>query len=221
MPTQELKDYYELLQIPPNANADEVKKAYRKLAFKYHPDTNTDNEFAAQHFQDLQEAYAIISNPTQRKKYDTERWLAGMSNRATEQEHITPQWMLKEVIKLHNYLTDIDTHRTSQMAIHSYLTQLFSDNRMAVLKTENEQAVNEGIVKLVLQATSGLRHEYLTTLAEKLLQLVDNESVTAQQLHNTLHKRKRAEQFRRWQPAIIIAVTLLIAYCMYLWGSTL
>ena len=216
---QELKDHYEILQIPPDANADEVKKAYRKLAFKYHPDTNGNDELAAQHFQNLQEAYAVIGDSAQRKKYDTERWLAGMSNRATEQEHITPDWMLKEVIKLHNYLTDIDTDRTSQLAIHSYLTQLFSDNRMAVLKKDGDMSVNEGIVKLVLQATVGLKYEYLQPLTEKLLQLVDNESITARQINTALKKRKRKEALNKWQPVIVIAITLLIVYAMYLWGK--
>lgn len=66
----EYKDYYKVLGINKNASQDEIKKAYRKLALKYHPDKNPDNKEAEAQFKLANEAYEVLGNPEKRKKYD-------------------------------------------------------------------------------------------------------------------------------------------------------
>ncbi len=67
----EFKDYYKTLGVSKDATADEIKKAYRKLAMKYHPDRNPDNKQAEEKFKEITEAHEVISDPEKRKKYDT------------------------------------------------------------------------------------------------------------------------------------------------------
>ncbi len=65
------KDYYEVLGVPRDADAKAIKKAYRKLAMKYHPDRNPGKEKDAGHrFKEINEAYAILGDPEKRKQYD-------------------------------------------------------------------------------------------------------------------------------------------------------
>ncbi len=64
------KDYYEILGIHRDADTGTIKKAYRKLAKKYHPDTNADNPQAEKMFKDVTEAYNILSDPEKKKLYD-------------------------------------------------------------------------------------------------------------------------------------------------------
>ncbi len=63
------RDYYEILGIPKNASKDEIKKAYRKLAMKYHPDRNKAPD-AAEKFKEISESYAVLSNDQKRAQYD-------------------------------------------------------------------------------------------------------------------------------------------------------
>ena len=66
----EKRDYYEVLGVGKNANADEIKKAYRKAAIKYHPDKNPGDKEAEEKFKEAAEAYDVLSNPDKRARYD-------------------------------------------------------------------------------------------------------------------------------------------------------
>ena len=65
------RDYYKTLGIDKNATQEEIKKAYRKLAVKYHPDKNKGDQTAENKFKEVAEAYEVLKDPEKRKKYDT------------------------------------------------------------------------------------------------------------------------------------------------------
>jgi curved DNA-binding protein len=64
------KDYYKILKVRKDASADEMKKAYRKLAMKYHPDRNKGDAVAEERFKEINEAYAVLGDTEKRKQYD-------------------------------------------------------------------------------------------------------------------------------------------------------
>lgn len=64
------RDYYEVLGVSKDASEQDIKKAYRKMAMKYHPDRNPDNKEAEEKFKEVNEAYEVLSSPDKRKRYD-------------------------------------------------------------------------------------------------------------------------------------------------------
>jgi len=68
-----MKDYYKLLEVDRNASEEQIRKSYRKLALKYHPDRNPGDLKAEEHFKEIAEAYGVLMDPAKRSEYD--RWL--------------------------------------------------------------------------------------------------------------------------------------------------
>lgn len=68
-----MKDYYKILGVEPSADSDTIKRAYRKLALKYHPDKNPDNKSAENRFKEVADAYDTLGDSKKRKSYDTSK----------------------------------------------------------------------------------------------------------------------------------------------------
>src|SRR5919201_1994032 len=70
------KDYYQILGVPKNASQAEIKKAYRKLAQKHHPDANPGDQAAEERFKEISAAYDVVGHEDKRKQYDQVREMA-------------------------------------------------------------------------------------------------------------------------------------------------
>jgi len=76
------KDFYQVLGVPDSATQDEVKKAYRRLAKRYHPDANQNDPKSADRFKEISEAYQVIGDAEKRKQYDDMRRLYSRGDEA-------------------------------------------------------------------------------------------------------------------------------------------
>ncbi|HSW40485.1 MAG TPA: DnaJ domain-containing protein, partial [Acidobacteriota bacterium] len=64
------RDYYEILEVPRNASDQDIKRAYRKMAVKYHPDKNQCDKECEERFKEAAEAYSVLCDPDKRARYD-------------------------------------------------------------------------------------------------------------------------------------------------------
>jgi curved DNA-binding protein CbpA len=75
--TDDMKDYYQILEITPEASEDEIRKSYRRLAMQYHPDRNPDKPDAEENFKEIAEAYGVLTDSVKRRQYDATRKMGG------------------------------------------------------------------------------------------------------------------------------------------------
>ncbi|MEN6422765.1 MAG: DnaJ C-terminal domain-containing protein [Smithella sp.] len=92
------EDYYQVLGVDKKASADEIKKAYRKLALKWHPDKNPNNKAAEEKFKKISEAYAVLSDTEKRQQYD-QFGSADQYRQQYSQEDIFRNFDLDEILK--------------------------------------------------------------------------------------------------------------------------
>ncbi len=91
------EDYYKILGIKKTAGTEDIKKAYRKLALKYHPDKNPDDKKAEEKFKKISEAYAVLNNPKKRKEYDM--FGADTFSQRFSQEDIFREFDLNDILR--------------------------------------------------------------------------------------------------------------------------
>ncbi|MGB3652170.1 MAG: DnaJ domain-containing protein, partial [Rivularia sp. (in: cyanobacteria)] len=93
MAASDFKDYYQVLGVSKNASQDDIKKAYRKLARKYHPDLNPGDKQAENRFKEINEAQEVLCDPEKRQKYDKygQYWQQGGQTQQRSQPGTTPR----------------------------------------------------------------------------------------------------------------------------------
>ena len=94
-------DYYETLGVSKSASAEEIKKAYRKLALKYHPDKNNGEKSAEERFKQISEAYAVLSDAEKKKQYDT--FGSTQFHQRYSQEDIFRNFDINEILRQFNF----------------------------------------------------------------------------------------------------------------------
>ena len=125
-------DYYKTLGVSKEATSDEIKKAYRKLALKYHPDKNNGNKEYEARFKEISEAYAVLSDPEKRRQYDT-YGSAGFHQRYSR-EDIFRGFDLNEILRQFGFGHSgfsANSFRTSGGSAHQNFDSFFSQNAAA------------------------------------------------------------------------------------------
>lgn len=212
------KDHYRTLGIAPNASLKEIKKAYRSLAHRFHPDKNPDNSFAVQHFHEIQEAYKILSDDKARKRFDEARYFAGLSAKK-DPVVITGGWILKQTQQLKTHMSNVDSYRMNHSALHDYILLLLSDSHLAVLEQEQNAVTNQQITEEILTAIRNIRFEYFSDLMQRMSLLAVNDKALQQRLSHEYLRRRKEDRGERLLPIIVIVITLLLCFVMYLYSQ--
>lgn len=213
-----LKDYYKILGVKPNAPLPEIKKAYRTLAHRYHPDKNVGNELSDAQFKEIAEAYRVLSDSRKRAAYDDERWLSGMGSKTKYNEAVTPEWLKKVCLELNASLRAMDTHRMNQQTLQAYILLILSDAHLGVLQYEGNKAINKTIVDELIKATARMDAPYLDEILKRLTIVAGDDQFTKQHIDDYAAVRYKQERRERAFPYIVIVVTLALCVFMYIYG---
>jgi len=214
-----MKDYYKILGVKPAATLPEIKKAYRALAFKYHPDKNPDSSLSEAAFKEVQEAYAVLSNAAKRAGYDDERWLMGLGSKTQYKEAVNPGWLLKICCELNTSLDTMDTHRMSQKALKAYILLILSDAHLGILEQANDPIANETIINGIIKASQKLEVKYLYEIEQRLKIIAAGNNLMLQAIDEHMENRIRKARNEKLLPYLILLITLALCVFMYLYGN--
>lgn len=211
-----IKDYYELLEIPPGAPEMEIRQAFRKLAMRYHPDKNVGNPYAGHHFREIKEAYEVLSNPVSRSEYHHKRWLnSNPGNHHFNNFQVTPALIEKEAQKISRYIKNIDVFRMNYDALLKQLEQLLNPGHLDILLKEQRENINENIIRAVLQSCHPLPYPYLGDIPGKLVQLAGTNNNLLVSIYRFVSKKRTQYLWEKYKAIIMISIALIICIGIY------
>ena len=214
-----MKDYYAILSCTPMSSAADIKKQYRLLAQRYHPDKNPGDAYAAAAFQDIKEAYETLTQPDRKEAWLQERWLRQVHNiDHSETAPLTPDLILKKLLRLDRTIASMDVFRMDQVGCADDLVNILSDRHLNCLLQFNERDINQTIVQFVLSCARPLEYPYLEALWPRLLQLAEDDPELIRLIEETRTAKKRKQQQEMLTAPLVILITLLLC-AMIFWVS--
>jgi curved DNA-binding protein CbpA len=211
-----LKDFYRILELEPRASLQEIKKNFRRLAMRYHPDKHGEDQVASAHFREIQEAYDTLTDPVKREVYFQQRWYQQVIGRKlTGGRPETAQTLLQDVLRLEKYIAGLDPYRIDREGLLQYQLYLLEEKSLAILHQQNDPEINRQITVLLLRSAAGFRKPEAEILVQRL-QLINPDDPEIQQVIRSFLKRKRNEYL--WESCkfpFFLFITILICLVIY------
>lgn len=201
-----MEDFYKILEIPPTATVNEIKKAYRRLALKYHPDRNFGNKTAENKFIEIHEAYRILSDPIKRKEYDTEK-----TNTQTEGT-LTPDIVLNTIQNIRKRVTFIRRKRIDQEVLYQSLNKLFFISHIDLLLSIGDELTNKKIIQEALTCCKKLDFSYVKKITPLLAKLAGSDNVTIQKIFSFTRRQRYLNYWHNYASLTFIVATILIPF---------
>ncbi|TDX00744.1 J domain-containing protein [Dinghuibacter silviterrae] len=201
-----LKDYYATLGIPVGSTPDAVKKAYRRLVMRYHPDKNAGE---AAYFREIQEAYDVLSDPLRREDYHQQRNLWKAGGKAFEAPGpLTPDQVLREAIRLYEKVRAMDLYRMDREGIAHAIRRLLDDTVRV--------GGDARIAHFLLLSAAPLELRLVQPFREAFENLAAGDPSVLAEIA-AFYKRKNKEAWvARYQTPLLILAALALCFLAYL-----
>ena len=194
-------DYYAVLEVSPNATLAEIKKAFRKLALKYHPDKNPESRFADAKFAEIQEAYLVLGDKKKRaayhqSHYDTMR--QPLASSAEEILHLS-QALRKKIM-------DIDPFRIDHDLLYAEVNSLLSDHHIQLLSESGQSVWHTKIIHNLLLSFPHLPYTHVEAIINRIKKIEMVDISLQKELSDWLHKAKKQHFWKRYQYLIVLVI---------------
>ena len=210
------KDYYQVLGVRPNATPEEIKKRYRGLALKYHPDKNPNDELTAATFLEINEAYDVLSDAQKRQAYNDERYYRYASiDDKKYTAPVTSYTVLQECIALRKLAATIDPYRMNRDALLFQIENILSDFNRQILKHENNVVMNKKIVDEMLMISKPLQFNIVEKVALLLVDIAGTDNEAIQNISAFVQQKKWHYRWQLYKVPIAIAVTIILCFIIF------
>lgn len=215
-----VKDYYKTLELTPVASLQEIKKAFRRLAVKYHPDKNNGDHLAAARFVEIQEAYEVLSDPQKREEYNYNRWYTRKTGTGYTEQPLTPEELLASTEKLKDAIASMNFFQVDFHSLSSHIRQLLNETNIAILHQYKIINTNRRIIKNLLQAATPLPLKEHLPVHESLMQLANDDEEMKQLLQQALRSKTQRHQWDRYKWIVVVLIIAFVCWLMVAVSNT-
>lgn len=215
-----MTDYYILLGVLPTATTDEIKKAYRQLALKYHPDRNVGDSKSEEYFKKITEAYDILSDPEKREiynskysRYNQQKQSDDSQQQKTESNkhsQITPQLFLNHIKDIRIKIKGINKNRINQSLLYKSINQIFTESNINYLIKTDDLTINKQIIRETLLCFNSLSINYIEKLSVCLVKLSGSDNDLINEIYVTVKMQKKKQLISNWGLPITIGSIVIV-----------
>ncbi|MDI9363972.1 MAG: DnaJ domain-containing protein [Flavobacterium sp.] len=206
-----LKDYYNILQVPPNATLDDIKKAYRKLALQYHPDTAENNNNQLHLFLEIKEAYNVLSNTKMRQAYHYKKFYKQVEQEAL----VTAEYIAQQAQQLAAFIAVLDPYRIDYHLLYKLVIQLLNSSNQRLIEKANSH-LQQQIIKNLQACIWHLHFPLAQNVYPILLGLSSNNANLIAALNQQRSTQKQLYYWHTYKLAGAFVVAILLCICFYL-----
>jgi len=211
------KDYYKILDVKPTAEASAIKKNYRRLAMRYHPDRNQGDALAAEVFSDIAEAYSILSDPAERRKYNEKKFNIFESGRYYTAV-ITQASIIADINKLQQTIATLDPYRLNRDALYVSICRIVSEDVIAFLKKEQDKTFNRLFIERIIQCSKLLTLQYIDKISPALFDIAGDDETARSHIHLLIQTTRRSNTWNRYKAVVVIVIALALCLLVFLMG---
>lgn len=207
-----IKDYYRILQVKKTSGEDDIKKSYRSLAMKYHPDKNPGDEIAAAVFTEINEAYEILSDKTKRDAYNERLYY--YAPQEMERPVETLDALIEKSIKLKNIIAAANPFHINKDAlawnIHELLPEyIFSSSY------NNFSGQKQKLILNIADCCGPLHYEQAKKISESLLKLAGDDINLKNSVEEMLRRQSSKYVWEKSKIWLAAAAALCICFIIY------
>jgi hypothetical protein len=207
------KDYYGILNVSSTATAEDIKKAFRKLALQYHPDKNNNATAATAKFNEIKEAYQILSDRKKRTAYNFERY-AQNPKQVFRPIAFSIDDILPLCVKLKNDSILQDPYRADQDLLYFEISAILSLHNLTIMR-EAKLSDKQKVIQLILASTTVLPLIQLKEIIEKLKTIVADEPDSMKELNIFLSQSKHIDFWNRYKKSVAFVTAVLLCVFIY------
>ena len=230
-----LRDYYIVLNVQPQASQQEIKTAYRKLAFKYHPDRNDGNVHTEALFKEINEAYGVLSNEQKRDDYNrlrnaqaatsyanttsarrtTQSTQSQTQNTYRQKQVVTGKSILYYSNHLRNVIEKSNPFAINADSLLNRIESILSESNLNVLLYENKRLINSQILYEILISSKPLPADYFYRLTPRLHRLAGNDAIMRNAIIQATNQKKQDNYWQKYKFWWVLFITLIICILIY------
>jgi molecular chaperone DnaJ len=208
------KDHYQVLAVPTSASTETIKKAFRGMAMKYHPDKHNNSTAATRKFTEIQEAYHILSDPRKRAAYNYERY-RNLPQYAEKPLAQSPEEILHASSNLYNQLRLRDPDRIDRDILFFQLMEILSTYNMAILEAADGDDVNRQVIRNLSLCTTHLPFTARKEINAKLAVVARNDSANKQYVLQLVRESRQRHYWDRYKIVFVLLITVITCICIY------
>lgn len=215
-----VKDYYKILNLPPEASEGTIKRQFRKMALRYHPDTNAGNPYADAWYREIQEAYQTLTDPRLRETYLQQRWLMkSMGKPLAPIQPLAPDFIYQTCKQYADKVSDMDMYRMSHLQVQEDILLLLTTERLDALRHYQHIGFNRKIIDCMLAATEILDYEFLAAIARLLFHIAQPDNEYREKIDKYLKKRRIQYLTGKYQVVLILLLTVALCGVIFFVGK--